>query len=176
LPLGNHSTDEHVNVLNQRLLFGLSAAYSENTNTLRFSSESIGAALMVGPATICGGLLGVRAGDTSVLGFYNAPCGVYLDGTTSFYLRSNLRTRNRDPRTLRYSSINANVSITKPHNGLERFSQLGFTFGILERSIHYIVIEILDDTLEPVTFHGGNLQAALEFAVEEAVAYAAPVD
>ena len=176
LPLGNHSIDELVDVLNRRLLFGFQAAYSENTNTLRFSSETLGAALVIGPATTCGGLLGVRAGDTSVMGSYNAPGGVNLAGTTSFYIRSNLRTRNRDPRFLGYSSIIANVTITKPHNGLERFSQSGFTFGIRERSIHYIVIQILDDALEPVTFHGGQWQVTLEFAVEEAEGYAGPID
>jgi hypothetical protein len=42
LPLGNHSIDEMVEVLNRRLLEGFKAAYLENTDTLRFSSESIG--------------------------------------------------------------------------------------------------------------------------------------
>jgi hypothetical protein len=175
-PLGNHSIDEMVDVLSRRLLFGFKAAYSENTNTLHFTSQTLGAALSIGPLTTCGDLIGVRVGDTSVLGSYTAPNGVNLAGTTSFYLRSNLRTRNRDPRTLGYSSIIANVPITKPHNGLERFSQSGFTFGLRERSIHYIVIEILDDALEPVTFHGGQWQVTLEFAVEEAEGYAGPID
>jgi hypothetical protein len=166
LPLENHSIDELVNVLIRRLLFGLKVAYSGNINTLRFSSEGIHAALAIGHTTTCGGLLGVRAGDTSVLGSYKAPGGVNLAVTTSFYLRSNLRTRNRDPRTLGYSPIIANAPITKPHNGLERFSQSGFTFGIRERLIHYIAIEIFDDALEPATFHGGKCQVRIEFAVE----------
>ena len=84
------------------------------------------------------------------------PNKVNIVGTTSFYLRSNLRTRNSDPRTLGYSSIIANVPITKPNNGLERFNQSGFTFGLNDRSIYYITIEILDDALEPMTFHGGE--------------------
>jgi hypothetical protein len=175
-PLGNHSIDELVDVLNRRLLFGFKAAYSENTNTLHFTSQTIGAALTIGPLTTCGDLIGVRPGDTSVLGSYTAPNGVNLAGTTSFYLRSNLRTRNRDPRTLGYSSIIANVPITKPHNGLERFTQSGFTFGINDRSIHYIIIEVLDDALDPVIFHGGEWQVTLEFGVEEAPAYAGPTD
>ena len=111
----------------------------------------------------------------SVLGSYSWPGGVNLVGTTS-YIRSNLRTRNRDPRTLGYSLIIANAPITKPHNGLERFSQTGFKFGLKERSINYILIEILDDAQEPVTFHGGVWQVTLEIAVEEAEAYAGPVD
>jgi hypothetical protein len=176
LPLGNHSIDELVDALNRSLLFGFTAAYSENTNTLHFSSANISAALVIGSLTTCGDLIGVRAGDTSVLGSYYAPGGVNLAGTTSFYIRSNLRTRNRDPRTLGYSSIIANVPITKPHNGLERFTQAGYSFGLKERSINYIIIEVLDDALQPVTFHGGVWQVTLEFAVEEAEAYAGPVD
>ena len=93
-----------------------------------------------------------------------------------FYLRSILRTRNRDLRTLGYSSIIAKVPITKHHTGLERFNQSGFTFGLNDRSIHYIIIEILDDAVEPVTIHGGEWQVTLEFEVEEAPAYAGPTD
>ena len=44
-PLGNHSIDELVDDLNRRLLFGFKAAYSENTNTLHFTSQTTGAAL-----------------------------------------------------------------------------------------------------------------------------------
>ncbi len=133
LSLGNHSIGELMDVLNRRLLFGFRAAFSENTNTLRFSSKNIGAELSVGPATTCGNKLGVRAGDTSVIRSYYAPGGENLAGTTSFYLRSNLWTMNRDPRTLGYSSIIANVPNTKLHNLLEGFFQLGFTLGLRER-------------------------------------------
>ena len=147
LPMGNHSIDELVDVLNRRLLFGFTAAYSKNTNTLHFSMANISAALEIGPLTTCGDLIGVRAGDTSVLGSYYAPGGVNLAGTTSFYIRSNLRTRTRDPRTLGYSCIIANISITKPHNGLERFTQAGYSFGFKERSINYNIVEVLDDAL-----------------------------
>jgi hypothetical protein len=117
-PLNNHSIDELVDVLNRRLLFGFKAVYSENTNTLHFTSQTVGAALSIGPVITCGDLIGFRVGDESILRSYTAPNGVNLAVTTSFYLRSNLRTRNRDPRTLGYSSIIANVPITKPHNGL----------------------------------------------------------
>ncbi len=122
LLLGNHIIDELVDVINRHLLFGFTTGYSENTNTLQFSTATISVALEIGPLTTCSELIGVRAGDTSVLGSYYAPGGVNLAGTTSFYIRSNLMTRNRDPRSLGYSSIIANVSITKPHNGLERFT------------------------------------------------------
>jgi hypothetical protein len=168
LPLGNHSIDELADVLNRRLLFGFKAAYSENTNTLRFSSESIGSALVIGPATTCGGLLGVRAGDTSVLGSYNAPGGVNLAGIISFYLRSNLRTRHRDPRFMGYSAIIANVPITKPHNGAGALLSVGLHVrhpGALHPLRCY---QILDDALEPVTFYNGQWQVTLDFAAEEA--------
>jgi hypothetical protein len=56
------------------------------------------------------------------------------------------------------------------------FTQSGFTFGMSDRSIHYTIIEILDGTLEPVTFHGGEWQITLEFAIEEADSYAGPTD
>jgi hypothetical protein len=158
------------------LLHGFKAVYSENTNTIHFSTSNINDTISIGPLTTCGELLGVRNGDMSVLGSYFAPDGVNLAGTTSFYLRSNLRTRNRDPRTLGFSSILANVPITKPHNGLERFSQSGFSFGLRERTIHYIIIEVLDDALQPVTFHGGGWQVTLEFDVEPAEAYSGPID
>ncbi len=133
-------------------------------------------ALVIGPATTCGGLLGVRAGDMSLMGSYNAPGGFNLAGTTSFYLRFNLWTRNRGPRTLGWPSTIANIPITKPHNGFERFYQSGFTVCIRERSFHYTVIEILDYALESVMVYGGGWQVKLDFAVEEAEGYAGPIN
>jgi hypothetical protein len=118
------------------------------------------AALVIGPLTTCADLIGVRAGDTSVLGSYSVLGGVILAENIS-YIRSYLRTRNRDPRTMGYSSIIASVPITRPYNGLKIFSQTGFTFGLKERSINYIIIEILDDALQAVTFHGGVWQVNL---------------
>ncbi len=135
LPLRNHSIDDLEDVLNRRLLFGFTAGYSENTITMKFSTETTSAAIEIGPLTTCSEFIGVRAGGISVRGTYYAPGGVNLAGTTSFYIRSNLRTRNQDPRSLGYSSIIANVPITNPHNGLERFSQAGYSFGLKERSI-----------------------------------------
>ncbi len=67
-----------------------------------------------------------------------------------------------------YISIIANFPITKPHNGLERFTQAGYSSGLKARSINYIIIEILDDALNLVTSHGGLWQVTIEFAVEEA--------
>ena len=143
---------------------------------MNFTTPNISDSILIGLFTTCAELIGVHIGDTSVLGSYTAPDSVNLAGTTCFYIRSNLRTRNIDPRTLGFSSIIANIPITKPHNGLERFAQSGFSFGLRERSIYYIVIEVLDDDLQPVTFHGGGWQVTLEFAVEEAESYTGRVD
>ena len=68
------------------------------------------------------------------------------------------------------------MPITKPHNGLERFTQSGFKFGLNDRLIHYISTEILDDALESVTFQGGEWQVTIRFGAEEAPAYAGPTD
>jgi hypothetical protein len=176
LPLGDHNIDELADVYYSNLLYGYTAAYSESTSTLHFSTATISAALEIGPLTTCSELIGVRAGDKSVLGSYYAPGGVNLAGTTSFYIRSSLRTRNRDPRSLGYSSIIANVPVTKSHNGLKRFTQAGYSLGIRERFMNNIIIEILDDALEPATFHGGVWYVTLEFTIEKEEAYAGPID
>ena len=168
-PLGNRSIDEQVHVLNRRLIFEFKAAYSENTNTLHFTSQNLCVALSIGPATTCSGLIGVRTGDTSILGSYTAPNGVNLPGP-----HPSTYAPTCDPRTLGYSSIIANVPITKPHNGLERFTQSDFTFGLNDRSIYHIIIERLDAAPEPVTFHGGKWQVTLKFRVKEVPAYAVP--
>ena len=70
LPMENHSIYEPVDVLNRNLLFGFTAGYSENTNTLHGSTANLIAALVIGPLTTCGDLIEVRARDTSVLGSY----------------------------------------------------------------------------------------------------------
>jgi hypothetical protein len=75
-----------------------------------------------------------------------------------------------------YSSIIANVPITKPHNKLERFSQTGFTFGLNECSINFIIIEIIEDAVHPVIFHVGVWQVTQEIAVEEVESNAGSID
>ena len=176
LPIGNHSIDELIDVINRRLINGFKASYSEQTNTVTISTQAIGNDFEIGSDTTCGELIGVRVADRSVLGTYKAHNGVNLSGTNSLYIRSNLRTRNRDPRSLGYSNIICNVPITKAHNGLERFSQTGYSFAIRDRTITYIILEILDDQLKPVIFHGGNWQVTLEFSVASAESYNAPID
>ncbi len=89
---------------------------------MHFSTENISAALTIEPLTTYSDLIRVRAGATSVIGSYYAPGGVHLRSSTSFYIRSNLRTTNRNLRTLDFSSTIANISINKPHNELERIT------------------------------------------------------
>jgi len=109
------------------------------------------------------------------LGTLTGHDGVNLAGTTSFFIKSNLRTRNRDPRSLGYSNILCNVPITKAHSGLERFSQSTDSFVIKDRVINYITIEILDDSLKRVKFHGGTWQVTLKFSVYPVESYNAPI-
>ena len=70
LPLGNHSIDELVDVFICNSLFRFTAGYSKNTSTLHFIKENTIVALVIGPLTTCTDLIGVRAGDTSVIGSY----------------------------------------------------------------------------------------------------------
>ncbi len=79
LPLGNRSIDEMGDVLNNYLLFGFTAVYLENANTLQSKTESPTAALVIGPLSTCDYFIGVRARDMSVLGSYSAPGGVILN-------------------------------------------------------------------------------------------------
>jgi hypothetical protein len=58
LPMENHSIDEMVEVLNRNLLFRFTAGYSENTNTLHFSTANFSASLVIGPLTTGGDLIG----------------------------------------------------------------------------------------------------------------------
>ena len=83
-PIENHSIDELVDVLNIHLLHRFKAAYSENTNTLNFTTPNINDSISIGPLTTSTELIGVRIGYPSVLGSYTAPDGANLAGTTCF--------------------------------------------------------------------------------------------
>ena len=176
LPQGNYSVDELAAFVNVRLENGFRASYSESTNLFSLSTSTPNTDLQIGPETTCGKLLGFRVGDGSVLGFYQGPDGVDLQGTSSFYIRSNIRTRNRDPKGLGYSSILSKIPITRAANGIERFYEPGFTFGVWDKAVFYIVIEVLDDDLEPVVFHGGSWSMTVEFDVVQAESFRAPID
>ncbi len=87
--------------------------------------------------------MGVRVGDVSADGVYRAPDDVNLAGTSSFYIKSNMRTINGDPFSLGYSNIIAKVPITRSYNGVEKYQLPSFSFAIRDRSVSYILIFVL---------------------------------
>ena len=176
LPLGNYSIDEVLDYINIRLKHGYRATYSDNTNSIHVSTADLNSEIEIGPGTTCGTLLGVRVGDVSVLGSYYAPYGVNLAGTGHFFVRGNLRTRNRDPVTLGYSNLLAKVPITRAHNGVEKYSQPGYAFAIQDRTVNYLLISVLDEDMQPVEFHGGHWSITVEFSVIPAETYNMPRD
>ena len=62
----------------------------------------------------------MRVGDVSAGGVYRAPDGVTLAGTSSFYIKSDMRTLNRDPVSLGCSNIIAKIPITRSYNGVKK--------------------------------------------------------
>lgn len=175
LPTGNYNIDDLIVFINNRLPTGLYASYSENTNKIKFEHPNT-TSVAIGTRTTCSSLLGVRIGDVTVGGVYEAPDGINLAGTSSFYIRSNMRTLNRDPVSLGYSNIIAKIPITRSYNGVEKYQQPGSQFLIRDRSVSYIVISVLDDNMEPVTFHGGSWSLTMEFAVVRTDPYSQPTD
>ncbi len=69
LPTGNFNVDDLVVYMNDRFPAGLFCSYSENTNKITISGD---APFSVGTGTTCAWLLGVRVGDMSVDGVYEA--------------------------------------------------------------------------------------------------------
>jgi hypothetical protein len=181
LPTGNYNIDDLVVYMNNRFPPGMVCSYSENTNKItisRVTSEGGGTPtdFSVGIGTTCSGLMGVRGGDVSEDGVYRAPDGVNLAGTSSFYIKSNMRTLNRDPVSLGYSNIIAKIPITRSYNGVEKYQQPGFSFIIRDRSVSYIIISVLDDDMQPITFNGGSWSLTMEFAVVRVDPYSQPAD
>ena len=118
----------------------------------------------------------MRVGGVSADGVYESPDGVNLVETSNFYIKSNMRTLNRDPVSLGYSNIIAKIPITRSYNGVEKYQQPGFSFAIRDRSVSYIIISVLDDDMRPVTFNGGSWSLTMEFAVVRADPYSQPAD
>ena len=173
LPAGNFNIDDLLLYMSAQFPPGMLCSYSENTNKITITGD---APFSVGTGTTCAGLLGVRVGDVSVDGVYEAPDGVNLVGTSSFYIKSNIRTLNRDPVSLGYSNIIAKIPITRSYNGVEKYQQPGFSFLIKDRSLSYIVISVLDDNMQPVRFNGGHWSLTMEFAIEKIDPYSQPKD
>lgn len=175
LPMGNYSIDALVMFINSSLTgHNVAVTYSENTNMLEFNGAET--QFRVGSATTCGKLLGLEPGQSSVGYDMTGERGVDLSGTGCFYVCSSVRTRNRDPVNLGYSRILAKVPVTKAHNGLERYEAPLTTFGIWDRHISGLSIDILDDDMMPVVFHGGDWSITLEFDVAQTPDYGVPKD
>lgn len=183
LPMGNYSIDALVLFINSSLTgHNIVVTYSENTNMLEFNGSNT--AFYIGPDTTCGKLLGIEVGQTSVTqapwwsgaSHMTGASGVDLSGTGCFYVCSSVRTRNRDPVNLGYSRILAKVPVTKAHNGLERYEAPLTTFGIWDRHITGLSIDILDEDMNPVVFHGGDWSITLEFDVAQSPDYGVPRD
>ena len=111
--------------------------YSENTN--KITIDHPGTNFSVGMGTTCSELLGARIVDVSADGVYRAPDGVNLAKTSSFYIKSNMRTLNRDPVGLGYSNI---IAKNTDHPELQRSGKIPTTWFLLclpgpERELHY---------------------------------------
>lgn len=167
LKVGNHSIDEVIKQL-ESTLEGVEIAYDQTTNTVSFSAP---VSLAVGSRTTAQTLLGVRTGDVSQAGVYTGPGGVNLAGPSSVFIRSNLRTKNRDPVGLGFSNLLAKVSIDRSFNAIQKYDAPQYSYTISDRSIHFIVIQILDDDMNPLEFHGGHWSLTLEFNVVPAETY-----
>jgi len=87
-----------------------------------------------------------------------------------------MQTLNRDPVSLEYSKIIAKISITRSYNGVEKYQQPGSHFLIRDRRVSYIIVSMMDDTMEPVMFHGGSWSLTMEFAVVRTDPYSQSAD
>jgi len=103
LPAGNFNINDLIVYMNNRFPPGMVCTYSKNTN--KFTIEHPMTNFSFGIGTTCSEILGVRVGDVSAEGVSRALDGVNLTGTSSFYIKSNMRTLNRDPVSLGYSNI-----------------------------------------------------------------------
>ena len=119
LPTGNCNIDVLVVYMNIRFPPGMVCSYSENTN--KVAIEHPGNNCSVGIGTTFSGLLGVRVGDVSADRVYRALDGVNMTGTSSFYIKSNMQTLNRDPVSLGYPNIIVKIPITRSYNGVEKY-------------------------------------------------------
>ncbi len=170
LPVGNRSVDALVEFLNGQLEFGFVVEYVEATNNLVFVSTT--SELAIGPQTTCQTLLGLKPGMSTSDGVLFSG-GVDLRGTSSYYIDSNLRTRNRNPVDRGFGTLLATVPITRAQNGIEIF-QGDMSFPVADRIVNYIVIRILDDDMRIVKFNGGFWSLTLEMDIVETRVFKVP--
>ena len=169
-PEGNHSIDQLVAVMNTALP-DLGIEYVEATNKLVISSNA-DKTIRIGEETTCGVLLGLKPGSEGVAGVLQGT-GVDLRGTGTFFIQTNLRTRNREPVTRGFGSLLASIPITKAHNGIETFHS-DIQVPILDRQVSFIILKILDDDQRGVVFHGGQWSMVLEIDIRDPPVFRLP--
>jgi hypothetical protein len=123
LSLGGYNIDKIKLSINDRLPHGSIVSYSENKNKLKLSTTQPNRNLEIGVGTTCNELLGIVVGESFENGVYETPNGINLAGTSHFYIRSNLRTHNRDSVLLGFSHHMAKIPITRSFNGVEKYSE-----------------------------------------------------
>jgi hypothetical protein len=163
LQSGNWSIDSIVAHLNPLLEHGYQVAYSENTNSLTFSSATQSAVLMVGYATTCGTILGLEAGLESS-GYVLEGSGIDLSGTSCFFFTTSMRTTGN----IGNESVFAKIPITGSPNTVQTFSGSG-RVEVTDNTIDRLVVSIVDDDMVPVVWHGGYWSATLIFETLEIV-------
>lgn len=168
--VGNWPIDALIDRINAHpeLYYGTQAAYDEATNLVTLTCPDPNIVIQIGPETTCWRLLGFSPGDTSSDGVLVGRGGVDMSGTQAFYIRSNLKTRNRDPQTRSYGRFLGKVPISRAYNGIEKWTNsTGYSYTIYHSDIAVIEVEILDDDLQPVAFAGGHWDLTLEFDVQD---------
>jgi len=138
LPTGNFNIYDVDVYMNNRFPSGMVYTYSDDTK--KITIDHPGNNFNVGIGTTCSELLGVRVGDVSADGAYRAPDGVNLARTSSFYIKSDMRTLNLDPISMGYSNIMHCQNTDHPE--LQRSGKIPTTWVLLchpgpERELHY---------------------------------------
>jgi hypothetical protein len=176
---GNYSIDGIITQINDVLTPNkYTASYDENTNKVTIATEEFKTlTFSIAGDTTCQRLLGFAVGDSSVNGVLVGGGGVDLTGSQAFYVRGNLKTRNRDPQTRSYGNFLGKVTVTRSFNGLEKWTNSsGYRFAIQDTQVSFITIQIIDDDLKPVTLNGGSWDMTLEFDVVLRERYFGAVD
>ena len=162
--------------MDDKLPPGFVASYSENTNKLKLSTNQPKNNSEICVGTTCDELMGIVVGESCINNIYEAPNGMNLARTSYFYIRSNLRTQNRDPVCLGLGHFRTKISIPTIFNGFENHSQSSLYFVIQDISIDYIVILMLHEDLIPIKFHGGHWSITIIDLILRAQPFLQPKD
>jgi hypothetical protein len=169
LLMGNRPIDLVITKLNMDIMHGWVATYDETTNLVNFTSGIV--SFTIGPFTDCMTPLGVEVGDTCTNGSYTTR-GVDIGGTSCFFVRSNLSTRNTQLFISNASGVLARIPITRAPNAIERWvNATGFVNITTASCLSLLYIELLDDLCEtPIELHGGH------WSITVVISYTQPSD